>query len=134
MQDILEESWICKGMVQECWIEDYEGFWKWSRYQSLWILENWRLDKTYREPEGSWAWEELMQQAWAKGYQQGYQIGIVQGVAIRIVAAKFVDLETLAKVTITPIDDLERLRQLIVDLDTYHTREHVARVLLSLDA
>ena len=79
-------------------------------------------------PEESWAWEELMQKAWA----QGYQLGMFQGGTISIVIALFPDLEELARSTIINVKDLERLQQLRVDLSISRSQEEMERVLLSL--
>ena len=83
-------------------------------------------------PEESWAWEEMMQKAWAQGFQQGLPIGILQRAAISIVAALFPGLEEWGTSRIIDIKDLERLQQLILDLSKSRSQEEMEQVLLSL--
>lgn len=94
----------------------------------LWLKE--RFDKMHDILEESWAYQEIL----GKGLLQGEQRGVLamQQTAINIVIRFFADLEELAKAKITPIDDLERLQQLILDLTISHTREQMEQVLLSL--
>lgn len=87
------------------------------------------FDKMHDILEESWAYQEMIR----KGRQQGYQQGFQQA-TIDVIIARFPDLETLARAKITAIDDLERLKQVIVDLALSRTREQMEYVLLSLDA
>jgi len=121
MHDILEEPWVNKGIVQECWIEGYEGFWKWSKYHSLWILENWKLDKTYRAPEESWVWDIDKR-----------IVLDMQRTAISLVMTSFAGLKTLARTKILSIEDVKCLEQVFFDLVDSRTRNQMRHVLRSL--
>jgi hypothetical protein len=69
-----------------------------------------------------------------KGREEGRKEGLREGwaeAAVILVMASFADLELLAKAKISVIDDIERLRQLLLDLYVFQTREQMERLLLS---
>jgi len=73
----------------------------------------------------------IMQKGREKGWAEGLRQGWAEA-AVILAKADFADLETLARAKISAIGDMERLRQLVLDLHRSHTQEEVERVLLAL--
>ena len=75
--------------------------------------------------------EQGLEQGLEKGRQQG-ALQTAQHMAISIVAARFPELEQLAKLIIASISDLKRLEVLVIELSTSLSQEHTKELLLSL--
>jgi predicted transposase YdaD len=82
------------------------------------------------------AYQWILEEGREEGIQQGMQQGIqaMQQAAINVVAARFAELESLARARITAVSNLERLQHLIIDLSISHSQEEMERVLRSFDA
>ncbi len=63
--------------------------------------------------------------------QKGYQLGFLQQAAIKIVAARFPELEQLATKIIKQITDLKQMDMLIIELSTASSQERAKDFLLS---
>lgn len=86
-----------------------------------WLTE--RFDKVLNIFEESWTYQQTLQ----KGALQ-----TAQRMAVSIVAARFPQLEQLAKLIIASISDPKRLEVLVVELSTSSSQEHAKELLLSL--
>ncbi len=101
-----------------------------------WLRE--RFSKVQDIIEGSWVYQETIEKGLEKGREEGREEGrqqalqTVQQTAIRIVAARFPELEQLAKAIIVTISDLNQLQTLIIELSISSGQEHVKHLLLSL--
>jgi predicted transposase YdaD len=104
-----------------------------------WLKE--RFSKVQDIFEGSWVFQEMTAKSLEKGIEKGREEGrqlalqalqTMQQAAIGIVAARFPELEELARTTISAINDLNRLQMLIIELSTSSSQEHTKRLLLLL--
>jgi len=77
--------------------------------------------------EGSWVYQETIE----KGREEGRQQALQQA-AIGIVAARFPEIEQLAREIIETISDPNRLQTLIVELSGVSSQEYAKELLLSL--
>lgn len=77
-------------------------------------------------------YEWILDEGREEGIQQGVQA--MQQAAINMVIARFAELESLARVRISALRDLERLQHLIIDLSISHSPEEMKRVLLAINA
>jgi predicted transposase YdaD len=89
-----------------------------------------RFDKVQDIIETSWVYQGTLQKGREEGRQQGIQTA--QRMAVNIVAARFPELELLARAIITTICDLQRLEVLVVELSTSSSQEDTKQLLLSL--
>jgi len=102
-----------------------------------WLKE--RFSKVQDILEESWVYQETLQKGIEQGIEQGLEKGREEGrqlalqqTAISIAAARFPELERLARLIIAAISDLNRLQVLIVELSMSSSQEHAKELLLSL--
>ena len=110
-----------------------------------WLKE--RFGKVQDILEESWVYQETIQKGLEQGLEQGFEKGREEGreegrqqgalqaaqqMAISIVAARFPELERLARLIIAAISDLNQLQMLVVELSTSLSQEHAKQLLLSL--
>jgi len=91
-----------------------------------WLRE--RLSEAHKTIEKSYLYRANIQ----KGIEQGRQQGFLQQTAIRIIAARFPELEQLATKIIKQITDLKQLDKLIIELSIASSQERAKDFLLSL--
>jgi len=90
-----------------------------------WLRE--RLSEAHETIEKSYLYRANIQ----KGLEEGCQQGFLQQAAIRIVAARFPELEQLATKIIKQITDLKQLDKLIIELSIASSQERAKDFLLS---
>ena len=119
--DLLELGLFCAGLVLK------------EEIHKHWFREGFRDMQSIIED--SWVYQEVIEKGIEKGLVQGRQQGALQTArqaAISIVAARFPELEQLARDVITTIGDLNRLQMLIVELSTVSSQERAKELLRSL--
>ena len=93
-----------------------------------WLKERFR--KVQEIIEESLVYQETLQKGREEGRQQGLQTA--QQTAIRIVAARFPELEQLAREAIETVSDLKQLQTLTIELSVTSSQEQAKELLLSL--
>jgi predicted transposase YdaD len=114
--DLLELGHLCAGLVFD------------NEAGRRWLKERFR--KVQEIIEESWVYQETLQKGCEEGRQQGLQTA--QQTAIRIVAARFPELEQLAREAIETVSDLKQLQTLTIELSVASSQEQAKELLLSL--
>ncbi len=114
--DLLELGHFCAGLVFD------------DEVSKQWLKE--RFSKVQEIIEQSWVYQETIEKGLQQGLQQGLQTA--QQTAIRIVAARFPELEQFAREAIETVSDLNRLQTLTIELSIASSQERAKELLLSL--
>ncbi len=109
--DLLGLGQICAGLVFT------------DEISKQWLKE--RFNNVQEIIESSWAYQETLEKAIEKGRKA------LQATAIRIAAARFPELEQLAKEIVETIKDPDQLQMLAVELSISSSQEHAKQLLLS---
>ena len=94
-----------------------------DEFDKQWLEE--RFKNVQEIIESSWVYQETLE----KGIEKGRKA--LQATACRIVAARFPELEQLAKEIVETIKDLDQLQMLVVELSIVSSQEHAKQLLLS---
>ncbi|HEY4032627.1 MAG TPA: hypothetical protein VGL94_01520 [Ktedonobacteraceae bacterium] len=94
-----------------------------------WLRE--RLSEVQEIVEGSCLYQLNIQKGFEEGLEKGREQGLLQQTAIRIVAARFPELEQFATPIIKQITDLKQVEKLSIELSIASSQERAKDFLLS---